>query len=105
MHRNWFARLLLIGCLFAMGCTSGSSPSHLSGKVTFDGKPVPAGRVFFLPNSAKGGSGPGGFAEIKDGKYNTRTKGAGTLGGPLIVRIDGFDGKGTPENPVGQPLF
>lgn len=106
MHRHWLSGLLLTWCLFATACgSSGNSPSHLSGKVTFNGKPVPAGRVFFLPNAAKGGAGQGGFAEIKDGTYDTRSKGAGTPGGPLIVRIDGFDGKSSPGNPIGQALF
>src|SRR5207245_327431 len=75
------------------------------GKVTFNGKPLPAGRIFFLPNAAKGNSGRGGFADIKDGAYDTRHKGGPTPGGALIVRIDGFDGKTTPDNPVGQAQF
>jgi len=98
--------LLLAAGLFASGCgTSTSGTYHLSGKVTFNGKAVPAGRIFFLPNTAKGNSGQGGFAEIKDGVFDTRKKGAATPGGALIVRIDGFDGQTTATNFVGQPLF
>src|SRR4051812_35596899 len=102
---RWFA-LPLTACLVAAGCgTSSSGPHHLSGKVTFDGKAVPAGRIFFLPDAAKKNSGQGGFAEIKDGAFDTRTKGAPTPGGALVVRIDGFDGKTSATNFVGQPLF
>jgi hypothetical protein len=58
------------------GCSSGPAVQHLSGKVTFNQQPVPAGRVFFLPDPTKANTGPGGFAEIKDGVFNTRTQGA-----------------------------
>jgi hypothetical protein len=106
MNASRLVGLLLLVGLFAIGCgKSGSGTYHLSGKVTFDGKPVPAGRIFFLPDSEKGNSGQGGFAEIKDGVFDTRNKGRQTPGGALIVRIDGFDGKGTAADPVGQPLF
>ena len=98
--------LLLPATLLTAGCgTSSSGPYHLSGKVTHKGQPLPAGRIFFLPNTAKGNSGQGGFAEIKNGVFDTRNKGGATPGGPLIVRIDGYDGQSTGTNPVGQPLF
>ena len=106
MRAKLISGSVLTACLLAVGCgTSGSGTAHLSGKVTFNGQPLPAGRMVFLPDTAKGNSGPGGFAEIKDGVYDTRTNGAPTAGGALIVRIDGFDGKTAPGNLVGQPLF
>jgi hypothetical protein len=107
MHRTkWLCGLSLTACLLMTSCgTSGSTVHHLSGKVTFNGKPLPAGRIFFLPNTARGNAGQGGFAEIKDGTYDTRHNGNPTPGGALIVRIDGFDGKGAPGNPAGQALF
>src|SRR5262245_52451048 len=95
---------LLPTCLL-VGCHTGAAVQHLSGKVTFKGQPVPAGRVFFLPDPTKGNTGPGGFAEIKDGNYSTRAKGGATPSGALIVRIDGFDGKATSDDPLGQALF
>jgi hypothetical protein len=92
--------------LLALGCsTSDSGPYHLAGKVSFNGQPLLAGRVVFLPDTRKGNSGQGGFAEVKDGVYNTRKNGSPTPGGALIVRIDGFDGKTAPGTLVGQPLF
>src|SRR5439155_11684553 len=75
------------------------------GKVTFKGQPLAAGKIFFLPNSAKGNSGPAGYADIKDGTYDTRQNGKPTPGGALLVRIDGFDGKSAAGNPVGQAVF
>ena len=101
----------LLGLLLAVplvlgGCGAPSSgPYHLSGKVTYKGQPLPAGRIFFLPNTAKGNTGQGGFAEIKNGVFDTRNKGGATPGGPLIARIDGFDGQSSPTNAVGQALF
>src|SRR5262245_37199905 len=96
----------LVACVLALGCAkSVPDACHLSGKVTFNGQPLPRGRIFFLPDTTKGNSGPGGFAEIKDGNYDTRNKGSATPGGPLIVRVDGFDGNMTSSNLVGQPLF
>jgi hypothetical protein len=97
---------VLAVCLLAAGCgASASGPYHLSGKVTFKGRPLPRGRIFFLPDSARGNSGQGGFAEIKDGAYDTRDRGGATPGGALVVRIDGFDGNTTAGNLVGEPLF
>src|SRR5262245_45535519 len=106
MRAKLISGSVLTACLLAVGCgTSGSGTAHLSGKVTFNGQPLPMGRMVFLPDTAKGNSGQGGFAEIKNGTYDTRNNGAPAVGGALIVRIDGFDGKTTPGNLVGQPLF
>lgn len=54
-----FASLIvtLVGC--------GGSKTTITGKVTIDGQPLPAGRIAFVPS--KGGAGVG--AEIKDGQY------------------------------------
>jgi hypothetical protein len=96
----------LTACLLVPGCgTAPAGSYHLSGKATFNGKAVPAGRIFFLPDTSRGNSGRGGYAEIKEGIFDTAKKGAATPGGALIVRIDGFDGQAGPANYVGQPLF
>ncbi len=96
---------LLLACLVA-GCgSSDSGVHHLSGKVTFNGQPVPKGRILFLPNATLGGSGQGCFAEINDGVYDTRASGAPTPEGATTVRIEGFDGKTSASNSVGKPLF
>ena len=104
------ALALLAGC----GGQSGPPRFDLSGTVTYDGKPVPAGYIVFEPETAAGNSGPGSQADIRDGKYST-LPGRGTIGGPHLVRIFGFDGipyqpdedvEGPPMlNPMGRPLF
>jgi len=73
--------------------------------VAFDGKSVPAGKLILLPDTSKGNSGQGGFADIKDGVYDTSKNGQGILGGPTIVRLDGFDGLTTANDPIGKRLF
>ena len=98
--------LALVAVPFAAGCFKGGPPEyHLSGSVTFQGKPVPAGQLFFDPDYARGNDGPAGFAYIKDGRYDTRAGGKGVVGGPHTVRIHGADGKPDAELPVGRPLF
>lgn len=97
---------LFLLTVFVAGC--GERPPtlyHVSGSVTFNGKPVPAGSVLFEPDTTKGNTGPAGFAKIKDGKYDTRDGGRGTIGGPHIVRITGLDGIPAEELPEGTPLF
>ncbi|MGB9689681.1 hypothetical protein [Thermogutta sp.] len=99
---------LLIISVFTVGfsgCSKGGPKTyHVSGTVTFDGKPVPAGSILFEPDQTKGNTGPAGFAKIKDGKFDTRNNGRGTIGGPHVVRIIALDGVPGEELPEGAPL-
>lgn len=101
--------LLATTGLLSAGCAGNEGPTRydLAGTVTFDGKPVPAGVILFTPDAAKNNRGPTGFAKIKDGKYDTRQEGKGTVGGPHTVAISGFDGNARPQEelPDGRPLF
>jgi hypothetical protein len=87
------------------GCGSGQRLYDVSGIATFDGKPIPAGIIYFDPDPTKGGAGAQGFANINDGKYTTAVNGGGIGGGPYIIRITGYDGKTANEAPLGRPLF
>jgi hypothetical protein len=72
----------------AAGCGSRRPPRYrVSGSVTYAGRPVPAGDVSFAP--ARGHTGPGGFAEILAGRYETSL---GVAGGPTVVTVTGYDG-------------
>ena len=99
--------LLVFGLVSAIGCGGSDGPKRydLSGTVTFDGKPIPAGSIIFQPNASAGNSGPQGAAEIRDGKYDTSANGKGMIGGPHIVRITGFDGIAETEMDIVKPLF
>jgi hypothetical protein len=87
--------LMLAG--LALGCGSGSTGNRLSGKVTFKGQPVPAGRVQILPDSAKGNSGAPGYANSQNGQYDTSAPGGqGVVAGAVIISVEGIDPKPPP---------
>ena len=91
---------------FACGCSTGPRIYQVKGTVNFEGKPVPAGVIYFDPDTEKGNDGPQGYAYIKDGVYDTKGKGGqGVAGKAYIARIRGFDGKPANELPMGQSLF
>ena len=93
-----FLAALLAGC-------GGDKVHHLSGTVSFQGKPVPAGHIVFEPDADAGNAGSPAFAKIKDGRYDTRLEGQGTIGGPHSVVIHGRDGIPRGELLNGLPLF
>jgi len=72
------------------GCGGhGAERFAISGAVTYDGAPVPGGRIVFAP--AQGVSGPGAVAEIENGRYATR-RGHGATAGLHRVTVYGTDG-------------
>lgn len=108
----WFLPAALGACaaLLFSGCGGGSEGPrrfHVSGQVTWQGKPVPAGTVTFTPDVRKGNSGVQGAAPIRNGRYDTRDRdGRGTSGGPQIVKVLGYDGgPATETDPLGNRLF
>src|SRR5438874_13012361 len=105
MRRTLFFGLLLTVCLVATSCGNRGARYHVAGKVTFDGKPIPAGKIYFHSNVPLGNAGPPAFAEIQEGVYDTRKGGNGGQGGPVLAAIEGFDGKPSATDPLGQPLF
>jgi hypothetical protein len=99
--------LLLTGFCFAgIGCSNRPNLYQVSGTVTYAGKPLPAGVIFFDPDFTRQNDGPQGYALIKDGRYDTAAQGGkGVVGGPYVARIDGFDGKPGRELPMGSAIF
>jgi hypothetical protein len=82
--------LLLLGGL-VIGCGSDKG-GRVSGKVTFKGQPVPAGKIYFKPDASKGNSGQTGFAGISNGTYDTATAGnQGPVAGAVIIEVEGID--------------
>lgn len=92
----------------SIGCGGGGGSDverfRVSGTVTFKGEPIPAGTIYFEPNVTKGNKGPLGIATISNGKFDTSSV-KGTVGGAHFVRIEGTDGKTTPDKPLGSRLF
>jgi hypothetical protein len=99
----WFG----IACLVAAGCGGEKGTRcDVAGTVTFDGTPLVAGRIYFTPDASKKNTGPQGVADIRDGRFDTRIgRGRGGPGGPVIVLIQGFDGKTTAGKPMGNATF
>jgi hypothetical protein len=98
LSTTYFIRIVpaLLFCL-PLGCGGGGT-THVSGKITFMGNPVPAGKIYFVPDASKGNSGPTGYADIKDGKYDTsKTGGKAPVSGPVIIAIEGIDPSGPPD--------
>jgi hypothetical protein len=104
--RRLAAVCLIAGVVFAVGCGAEGEPVYqVSGTVTFQGKPVPKGLIYFDPDQTKETGGDMGFASILDGKFNTAEEGQGIRGGAYEVRVNGFDGKVANDAPFGQALF
>jgi hypothetical protein len=81
--------LVLVGC--------GKDGNRVSGTITFDNKPVPAGKIYFTPDGSQGNSGAPGYADIVDGKYDTSLPGGrGTSSGAMVVGIEGIDPNNRP---------
>ena len=87
--------LMALGCVVLLGPAGGcggGSGNRVSGKVTFKGQPVPAGKIYFTPDTSKGNKGATGYADIRDGAYDTSaTDGQGAPAGAVIISVDGFD--------------
>jgi hypothetical protein len=65
LNRLWLSRnSLLLAALLAVGCGAGSGT--VTGKVSYEGKPIPAGRVTFLDGKGQTYSSPIG----DDGGYS-----------------------------------
>ncbi len=91
--------------LAALGGCAEKKTFDVSGTVIFNGKPLPAGVVWFDPDSAKGNDSSQGFAYVKEGQFDSKEKGRGIRGGAYIIRVEGFDGKPWKESKLGLPLF
>jgi hypothetical protein len=97
--------IVAAGSLLQGGCYS-NSPNRfeLNGEVTRDGQPVAYGVIFFEPDAKKGGSGPQGSAQIREGVYQTKPD-FGVVEGPHMLRIVTYDGKSSgPFAPYGSSL-
>lgn len=65
--------------LASCGCgKSGVDRVYVSGKATYDGKPIEIGQIRFVPTSPA--TGPVTIERIEDGEYATKTTGGVTVG-------------------------
>lgn len=103
---------LSIGLITGCSKSTNNASFNVSGKVTLDGKPVPAGRVRFAPDGSKGNKGQVGFAKITDGTFNTALgeRSQGIEGGFYVIKVNGFDGEAFTDDegfvyPDGKVIF
>lgn len=89
--------------LAILGCSAEVPTFPVEGMVTFKGKAIPKGEIYFDPDiSIKG---PQGRALISEGKFSTKDINSGIVAGKYIIRIHGFDGKPREEAPMGKAIF
>lgn len=91
------------------GCGGPSGPEQyeISGKATFNGQPIPAGKIMFVPDRSADNKGPRGIAKIENGRYKT-LPGKGVVAGAQNVQILGYDGvhvANTIGSDFGSPIF
>jgi hypothetical protein len=99
LRATFLAGIMPVALCLVLGC-GGNKTFRVSGTVTFKGKPVPAGKIYFIPDGSKGNSGPTGYADIKDGSYDTsRSGGQGAVSGPVIIAVEGTDPSSRPDKP------
>jgi hypothetical protein len=93
----------VLGLVAVAACSQEEKVYRVSGTVTYAGKPIPKGLIFFDPQA----EGPQGFANIEGGKYDTSIpgKGRGIRGGAYNIRVSGFTGIEKNEAPFGDGLF
>ncbi len=89
--------------LAILGCSAEVPTFPVEGMVTFKGKALPKGEIYFDPDiSIKGAQ---GRALISEGKFSTKDINSRIVSGKYIIRIHGFDGKPREEAPMGKALF
>jgi hypothetical protein len=105
MLKPYRKRLFVMATLWLaiLGCSAEVPTFPVEGMVTFKGKAIPKGEIYFDPDiSIKG---PQGRALISEGKFSTKDINSGIVPGKYIIRIHGFDGKPREEAPMGKALF
>jgi hypothetical protein len=82
---------LIIACLVSAGCGRGDSLKRyrVKGTVTFEGKPVEFGAIFFEPTESVGKLAPTVYLPVRNGKYDAN--GEGPVAGTYRVIVGGQD--------------
>jgi hypothetical protein len=97
--RHHLLRAALAPFLLAVGCNSRPTTLAVQGEVSFDGQPIQAGEIVFVP--VDGTKGPSAFAAIREGRYAIAEKWGLRPVGVYLVRITAYTKTGRIErNPV-----
>lgn len=95
--RTWLWAMSAAAALLGGGCGSGVQMYEVTGAVTFEGRPVPAGDIIFKPEDASLGAESG---KIQGGRYSARVK-----GGKNRVEIRAVREVPGKKGPMGEPLL
>ena len=87
-RRVWMC-LLAVACAAAAGCGDGMKRCRVRGTVTFQGKPVESGAIFFEPTASVGKIAPTAYLPIRNGKYDAGEN--GPVAGKYRVVVGGMD--------------
>ncbi len=106
--RTVLASAVVLSLALIAACGPGGPTRYeISGKATFGGKPIPAGRIVFESQEGAAVKGVTGMAMIENGLYRSLPD-RGPTGGPQIVRVYGYDGdRSLPkiDFPQGRAIF
>src|SRR5262245_43746070 len=91
LHGKPLARLVPLGILsiVVLGCGDGLKRHRIQGTVTFQGKPVEFGGIFFEPTDSIGPVATTVIVKVRQGKYDT--EGDGPVSGKYSVIVGGVD--------------
>jgi hypothetical protein len=100
--------MMLAALTFLGGCNRAQAPlTPVSGRVAYQGSPLPGGTIVFTPDSARGESGPIAFGRInQDGTYHLYTGDAlGAVAGKFRVTVTSLAPSGVqiPGQPISPP--
>ncbi len=86
----WLSSVALIALAFtSCGSGDGLQRYRVRGTVTFQGKPVEFGAIFFEPTESVGKIAPTVYLPVRDGKYDANDK--GPIAGKYRVVVGGMD--------------
>jgi hypothetical protein len=84
------AAALVVGMVSGGGCRDDGLTRHrIRGTVTYQGRPVRSGAIFFEPTASVGQLAPTVYLPIRDGQYDTGSQ--GPVAGKYQVIVGGFD--------------
>jgi hypothetical protein len=80
---------LAVVCAALAGCGDGMKRYPVRGTVTFQGRPVESGAIFFEPTESAGKIAPTVYLPVRGGKYDAGDK--GPVAGKYRVVVGGMD--------------
>jgi hypothetical protein len=80
---------LALVSLTLAGCDASLDRHRIQGNVTFQGKPVQSGAIFFEPTESAGTLAPTVYLRVEDGSYDTGER--GPVAGKYRVVVGGAD--------------